>query len=290
METRFEGKSRALSCSPQQRLSLALSLIATFLSLAADAGELSNGFVYLRDIDPSIAQDMRYATSNNFVGHVVPGYDAPECVLVKQAAEALKAVQEELHGKDLSLKVYDCYRPARAVAAFASWSKLPDEPTAKAAYYPNLEKNSLFPRYIAMRSSHSRGATVDLTLVPLNASADAPSPPRDTIAPCTAPRDQHAPDDSLDMGTSFDCFDAKAHTRISGLTEEQRKNRGLLVDVMNRHGFRNYENEWWHFTLHQEPYPDTIFDFPIAPRNQGNNSEKLGRPRTANPTSGLSDG
>jgi D-alanyl-D-alanine dipeptidase len=158
-------------------------------------------FVYLRDVDATVRQDMRYAGPRNFTGIPVPGYAAPECVLVREAAEALKAVQAELRTKDLALKVYDCYRPARAVAAFVAWAKEPDDPQAKAVYYPALDKKALFPDYIATRSGHSRGATMDLTIVPLE--APAPAPKEDAVA-CTA--DQGATDGSLNMGTSFDCL------------------------------------------------------------------------------------
>jgi D-alanyl-D-alanine dipeptidase len=239
--------------------------------VTASAEDMPKDFVYLRDVDPTIQQDMRYGTANNFVGKTVPGYEVPECVLVRQAAEALKAVQAGLREKRLTLKVYDCYRPARAVKAFVDWSKLPDDPKAKAIYYPELEKRALFPGYIALVSSHSRGATVDLTLVPLEAptepttqAPDASAP--NASAPCTAPRGQRAPDSSIDMGTSFDCFDLKAHTQVPGLTPEQRQNRKMLVEAMNRRGFKNYDKEWWHYTLDGEPYPATIFDFPIEPR------------------------
>jgi zinc D-Ala-D-Ala dipeptidase len=231
----------------------------------APAGEMPDGFVYLRDVDPTILQDMRYAGMQNFTGHVVPGYDAPECVLAKQAAEALKAVQGELREKQLTLKVYDCYRPARAVAAFVAWSKLPDDSKAKSSYYPGLEKRDLFPDYIALVSSHSRGATMDLTIVPLTAGEPA-RPPPDAPTPCTAAIGKRAPDTSIDMGTAFDCFDVKAHTVVPGLDAEQQQNRQMLVDVMARHGFKNYEKEWWHYTLEGEPYPDTVFDFLIEPR------------------------
>jgi zinc D-Ala-D-Ala dipeptidase len=230
------------------------------------AGEIPNRFVYLRDVDATILQDMRYATANNFVGHVLPGYEAPECVLVRKAAEELKAVQTELKEKGLSLKVYDCYRPARAVKAFVDWAKHPDDPRTKALYYPSLDKRALFPGYIATRSSHSRGATMDLTLVPLSAPPSTSAAQGNVAAPCTALQEDRTPDASVDMGTSFDCFDVRAHTLITGLTEEQRKNRDLLLDAMRRHGFKNYDKEWWHFTLENEPYPDTIFDFPIEPR------------------------
>jgi zinc D-Ala-D-Ala dipeptidase len=242
-----------------------LLYIAIFAASPAKAGNMPEAFVYLRDVDPTILQDMRYAGAHNFTLHAVPGYDAGECVLVKQAAEALKAVQAELREKQLTLKVYDCYRPARAVAAFVAWSKLPDDPKAKSTYYPARQKRDLFPDYIALVSGHSRGATMDLTIVPLGTGEPA-SPPPDAPAPCTAAAGTRVPDTSIDMGTAFDCFDVRAHTVVPGLDPEQQQNRQMLVDVMARHGFKNYEKEWWHYTLENEPFPSTIFDFPIEPR------------------------
>jgi D-alanyl-D-alanine dipeptidase len=245
---------------------LVLIFIAAIAATPCAAEEMANGFVYLRDVDPTILQDMRYAGTGNFTGHTVNGYDAPECVLVREAAEGLKAVQAEVKTKGLSLKVYDCYRPARAVKALVDWSKLPDDAKAKATYYPALPKSALFPDYIALVSGHSRGATMDLTLVPLDATAVPPSASLGEALACTAAQGQRAPDASLDMGTAFDCFDAKANTESPGLPPEQRQNREMLVDVMRRHGFKNYEKEWWHYTLENEPFPSTIFDFPIEPR------------------------
>jgi len=244
------------------RLAVLAALATAAPALAGDA--MPDDFVYLRDIDPTIEQDMRYAGPHNFTGKPVDGYDAAECVLLRQAAEALKTVQADVKAEGLTLKVYDCYRPARAVAAFVAWSKLPDDPSAKATWYPNLTKADLFPGYIATRSGHSRGATLDLTLVPIEESA----PPADDLKAraCTAPQKGHAPDGSLVMGTSFDCFDEKANTAALGLSEEQRANRDLLVAAMQAHGFKNYPKEWWHFTLEAEPYPDTFFDFPVEPR------------------------
>jgi D-alanyl-D-alanine dipeptidase len=249
----------------------ALVLLAILLGLwvamsPAHAAEMPQDFVYLGDIDPTIPQDIRYAGSGNFTGKPVDGYDAAECVLVRQAAEALKAVQADLKPRGLSLKVYDCYRPARAVAAFVDWAKKPDDPKAKAVYYPNLPKSALFPDYIATRSGHSRGATVDLTLVPLDAPVEAAAHPSDDPAACTAPQESKAPDGSLAMGTTFDCFDTKANIGAAALSEQERANREALRATMAAHGFKDYSPEWWHFTLENEPYPETIFDFPIGPR------------------------
>jgi D-alanyl-D-alanine dipeptidase len=242
---------------------LGVSLAATPLHPA----DMPADFVYLHDVDPSIQQDMRYAGSDNFTEHPVPGYDAPECVLVRQAAEALKEVQADLKSQGLGLKVYDCYRPAEAVAAFVAWSKQPDDPASKAVHHPALAKTSLFPQgYIATVSGHSRGATMDLTLIPRGAKAVPPSATGHALGACTAPQLEREGDDSIDMGTGFDCFDVKANTETSGLTPEEEANRKLLVDAMARRGFKNYPKEWWHYTLDPEPYPDTIFNFPILPR------------------------
>lgn len=223
---------------------------------------MPEGFVYLRDVDPSIEQDIRYAGPANFTGAPVPGYGAGECVLARDAAQALKRVQAAVAARGLTLKVYDCYRPARAVSSFVEWAKEPDDPRAKETYYPGLEKRALFPDYIATRSGHSRGATVDLTLTP----RDAKSVAQEELSACTAPQKGHAPDGSLAMGTSFDCFDAKANTQAPGLSAEERSNRAVLVEAMRTAGFENYPMEWWHFTFKPEPYPDTYFDFPIVPR------------------------
>ena len=271
------ARLRGRACSPTRgerkqgaALSLARLILTGSLSLAAfaaRAAEMPKDFVYLRDIDPTILQDMRYAGRDNFTGAKVPGYEAPECVLVRQAAEALKRVQADLRGKGLNLKVYDCYRPARAVAAFVDWAKEPDDPHAKTTYYPNLPKGALFPDYIATRSGHSRGATMDLTLVPTDVDAKAsPAAEDPKPRPCTVPQKGKAPDGSLAMGTSFDCFDVKANTAALGLSKEERANRDVLVEAMQAHGFKNYPKEWWHFTLEPEPYPDTFFDFPIEPQ------------------------
>jgi D-alanyl-D-alanine dipeptidase len=174
-------------------------LLAPAIAPPVSAEAMPADFVYLRDVDPSIDQDIRYAGSANFTGAPVPGYAAAECVLVRQAAEALARVQAALAAKGLRLKVYDCYRPARAVSSFVDWAKKPDDPKAKEAYYPNLDKPALFPDYIATRSGHSRGATVDITLLPLDSKAAAPSK-SDEPRSCTAPQAGHAPDGSLAHG------------------------------------------------------------------------------------------
>lgn len=245
---------------------LAIPVAAWFATAPSNAGEMPQDFVYLRDVDPTIQQDIRYAGGGNFTGKKVEGYEAAECVLLRPAAEALKAVQADVKAKGLTLKVYDCYRPARAVSAFVDWAKQPDDPKAKTAYYPNLPKSALFPDYIATRSGHSRGATLDLTLVPAETAGEAQAEAEVKPRGCTAPQKRRAPDGSLAMGTSFDCFDVKANTAALSLSAEERQNRDLLVEAMQARGFENYPLEWWHFTLQPEPYPETYFDFPIEPR------------------------
>jgi D-alanyl-D-alanine dipeptidase len=178
-----------------QLLALLLALVLGVSPLHAE--EMPHSFVYLRDIDPTIRQDIRYAGSGNFTGRRVPGYEAPECLLVREAAEALRGAHAELKKRGLSLEVYDCYRPARAVDAFVAWAKEPDDPEAKARYYPRLAKRDLFPDYIASVSGHSRGATVDLTVVPADATV-APTAEPDAAEPraCTRPgagREGNAP-------------------------------------------------------------------------------------------------
>lgn len=244
-----------------------LVLIALGAAPALGSEAMPEDFVYLRDVDPSIRQDMRYAGPRNFTGAPVPGYQAADCILVRQAADALKQVQEDLKAKGFGLKVYDCYRPARAVRAFVDWVAAPDDPQAKAVYYPNLAKTTLIPDYIAARSGHSRGATVDLTLVPLESGDPSPD---EAGAACTAPQPDAAPDGSLAMGTTFDCFDTKANLG-AGLTALEEANRETLRDAMLARGFKDYSPEWWHFTLKHEPHPDEYFDFPILPRSVNDN-------------------
>jgi D-alanyl-D-alanine dipeptidase len=243
---------------------LGTSALAVLMPLAVVAAEgLPKGFVYLRDIDPSIAQDMRYAGPNNFTGRPLPGYDAPECMLRREVAEALVKVQADLAAQKLGLKVYDCYRPLRAVLAFARWAKSADDGTTK-RFYPKLDKTKLFADgFIAAHSAHSEGVAVDLTLIPRDAAPAPPYDPHAKYGPCTAPAAQRAPDNSLDMGTGFDCFDAMAHTLALGIGAEPARRRGVLLAAMRKRGFRNYFREWWHFSYgaRREAY-----DIPIAPR------------------------
>ena len=196
-------------------------------------------FVSLAELAPEIALDLRYATPANFVGARIDGYDAANCLLTRPAAEALARVQRDLRSDGLGLRVFDCYRPQRAVDHFVRWSRAPDAAAAKARHYPNVPKRELFARgYIAERSGHSRGSTVDLTLV-------------------------DGAGTELDLGTAFDFFDPRAGLDSRDVPPAARALRAKLRAAMERRGFRPYAAEWWHFTLEGEPYPETFFDAPV---------------------------
>lgn len=225
-------------------------------------------FVALADIDPSILQDIRYATPHNFTGDPVDGYLAPVCILTRPAAEALARAQRDFTEDGYTLKVYDCYRPQRAVDDFVAWARDLTDQRMKAEFYPRVDKSALFADgYIAERSGHSRGSTVDLTLVPLPAVPEPPFVPGQPLVDCAAPQGIRFADNSVDMGTGYDCFDTLANTEDPRITGIQAKNRTLLLEGLERQGFVNYDKEWWHFTYRPadagEPYPDTLFDFPV---------------------------
>ena len=226
---------------------------------------LPSGFFYLRDIAPTVLQDMRYASSNNFTGEKLSGYQAPECILRLAVAKALLQIQMALEPSGYSLKVYDCYRPDRSVRAFARWARdLKDLSTKD--YYPRISKSSLFKRgYIARRSTHSRGSAIDLTLVRLPAAPQADFDPRAKRTACNAPNRANR-DNSVDMGTAFDCFDVLSHTNHRDINGTARANRHRLRRVMKRFGFANYHKEWWHYSYKKRAYPRTYHDFPIVDR------------------------
>jgi zinc D-Ala-D-Ala dipeptidase len=188
---------------------------------------------------------MRYFGSDNFIGERIDGYEHPRCLLAQPAAGALARVQRELAARGLALKVFDCYRPARAVAHFMRWARDLDDTKRKAEFYPGVDKRDLFKLdYIAERSGHSRGATVDLTLV------------RRALATGQA-------DAEVDMGTPFDLFDSRSWPSDRTVGAAARRNRARLAAAMARAGFKPYDKEWWHFTLAREPFPNTYFDFPV---------------------------
>jgi D-alanyl-D-alanine dipeptidase len=202
--------------------------------------QLPKGFVYVDEIIPDIHFELRYYTTYNFVGEVIDGYTANKLILTKEAADALKLVQEELEQQNFCLKVYDGYRPQRAVNHFMVWAKDLNDTINKHIFYPNVDKKDLFSEeYIAARSGHSKGSTLDLTIIDGNTG------------------------EPLDMGSPYDFFGHESWVDYQGISEKQKANRQLLQTVMLKHGFKNYPKEWWHFTLKNEPFPDTYFDFPI---------------------------
>ena len=208
--------------------------------LAADPMDASD-FVLLGDYVPGIVQEIRYYSTYNFVGERIDGYEEPVAILTLEAARALKSVSKELNVQGYRLKIFDAYRPARAVKHFVLWGIEDLDLRMKPFFYPVLEKQELFARgYIASQSSHSRGSTVDLTLLDMRTGKEA------------------------DMGSPFDLFSEVSHPDYRGVTAEQYENRMLLQKVMVRNGFQPIDCEWWHFTLRDEPYPETYFDFPVS--------------------------
>ena len=200
-----------------------------------------SGFVLLADHVPGIVQEIRYYSTYNFIGDRIDGYEEPCALLTAEAARALKAVANEMNALGYRLKIFDAYRPARAVKHFVLWGIEDLDLRMKPYFYPELEKQALFARgYIASRSSHSRGSTVDLTLLDMSTGRE------------------------LDMGSPFDMFSEVSHPDYRGITEEQYENRMLLRRAMLRNGFEPIFCEWWHFTLKNEPFPDTYFEFPVS--------------------------
>jgi len=245
---------------------VAAIVLAAMTQAAAAQRALPAGFVYLRDVDPTIAQDIRYAGSDNFVGRPLPGYEATECILRRDVAAALKRVQADLAASGLSLKVYDCYRPIRAVRAMAAWVNDGRSEAATKRFFPKLPKSSLLRAgYIASRSRHSSGTTIDLTLMRTAAAVPAAFDPAAAYGPCTAPLAQRSPDNAVDMGTSFDCFDPASYTASAAISTEQRRWRRVLLEAMRKQGFANYNHEWWHFS-YAGSAGAPAYDFPIRSR------------------------
>ena len=231
-----EGREK----DPSQFAVLLLAgMLAICTSPAAVAQAPPAAFVDAATMVPALIVDMRYAGTHNFVGRPIPGYDAARCWLTQPAGAALAEVAGDLAPRGLVLKVFDCYRPARAVASFMRWARDLNDTTGKAEFYPQIDKRTLFrDGYIAARSGHSRGSTVDITLA-------------------------EAGGRELDMGTPFDFFSPRSSPADPSVTGAARANRGLLAAAMRRRGFRPYAKEWWHFTLAREPFPTAYFDFPV---------------------------
>jgi len=205
-----------------------------------DNTKLPEGFVYAKSIITDLDVELRYFSVNNFVGDTIEGYKANKLILTRQTTNALQLVQNDLQQMGYCVKVYDGYRPQRAVNHFMRWAKNLNDTINKQQFYPNVEKRFLFKEeYIATRSGHSRGSTLDLTIIDGN-----------TEKP-------------LDMGSPYDFFGQESWVAYEDITRQQKKNRQLLQTVMLKHGFRNYPKEWWHFTLRGEPFPNTYFDFVV---------------------------
>ena len=201
---------------------------------------LPEGFVLVGEAIPDALLDIRYYTTYNFVGARIDGYEAPVAVLTREAADALKLVRDDMKAQGLRLVIYDAYRPQRAVDHFANWAEDITDTRMKAVFYPDVDKADLFEKgFIARRSGHSRGSTVDLTLL------------------------DEATGKLLDMGGPFDFFGELSHPDYAGVTAQQHENRMLLQSAMMKRGFKPLSTEWWHFTLVDEPYPKTFFDFPV---------------------------
>ncbi|MFD8825271.1 M15 family metallopeptidase [Streptomyces sp. NPDC059605] len=257
--------SRALTTAAATLLAL---VAAVPVAGAAPEPKAPEEFVALRSVDPTIIQEMRYPTAHNFMGVPVDGYRQPLCILTRPAARALHRAQVRLLRLGYSLKVYDCYRPQRAVDHFVRWAKDLDDQAMKREFYPRVDKTRLFADgYIAEKSGHSRGSTVDLTLVELPAAPTPPYLPGQEQVPCHAPAADRSPDNSVDMGTGFDCFDTLSHTDDPRVRGKQRAHRQFLKKTLADVGFVNLAEEWWHYTFKPETFPDTYFDFPVARRS-----------------------
>lgn len=201
----------------------------------------SSAFVILADHVPHVIQEIRYHSTYNFIGDRIDGYEEPVALLTLDAARALRGAGNELYVMGYQIKIFDAYRPARAVKHFVLWGLEDQDIRMKQYFYPELEKEELFNLgYIAKQSSHSRGSTVDLSLLDMRTGRE------------------------VDMGSPFDYFGEISHPDFTGITEEQFGNRMLLQSVLTRNGFLPYENEWWHFTLKDEPFKETYFDFPVC--------------------------
>ncbi len=233
-----------------------------FVWFAQTSLALPQDFVYLKTVAPSILQDLRYAGTHNFLGRKAVGYETPTCILTRNTAQALAVIQRQLLAQGLSLKVYDCYRPTAAVSDFWEWSQTPGDARMRAEFYPRVPKAHLFAAgYIALQSGHSRGSTVDLTIVPLPARKEPVFNANTPLVACFAPN-RYA-DNMLDFGTGYDCLDEAAHVFAAGIPERAHQNRLLLRHLMQQYGFVPYDQEWWHFTYRAEIFPQTYFNFLV---------------------------
>ncbi|WP_293918467.1 MULTISPECIES: M15 family metallopeptidase [unclassified Sphingobacterium] len=225
-----------------KKISILSLLILGTLSCASIhvVQKLPDGFVYIHKLIPNIQYDIRYAGDHNFTGKKIKSYNKEVAILSKPAARALKNVQRELNRQGLGLKIFDAYRPQTAVDNFKEWALIIEDTLAKKEFYPDIDKKDLFQSgYIAEKSGHSRGSTVDLTIIYSKSKLE------------------------LDMGSPFDYFGTASHHDYSDLTGRQKENRKILKTIMEKYGFKSYQKEWWHYTLKDEPYPNEYFNFPV---------------------------
>lgn len=271
---RVTCEATALARTALGLLALLVLAVSVIAPVSAGAPKLPEGFVYLSDVDATIAEDIRYAGAHNFMGRPSPGYEGAACVLTVGAAKALSRAQTQLAKDGLSLKVYDCYRPARAVRDFKKWSQATGDEAMKAEFYPENSKRDLFSLgYIASRSVHSRGCAIDLTIGP----AKAEPVPVATATPagaCTAKLGERFHDGTLDMGTAYDCFSDLSRTSTRKVSEHAQRNRATLVRIMSEAGFKNYAREWWHYEITGSCSPSER-DFPIPPRTPQRAAERI---------------
>jgi D-alanyl-D-alanine dipeptidase len=253
-------------------------MISMLASTVGFAENLPNGMVYLKDIDPTIQQDMRYAGNHNFIGRPIVGYDAAECILSLPAATALAKTQAAFVKMGYSLMVYDCYRPQMAVDDFVRWSQQPNQQQMKAEFYPRTEKRDFFDLgYVAKQSGHTNGNSIDLTIVPLHQNhVDNYANGKQLVA-CFSPYHERFHDGGIDMGTGYDCMDVKSHIDNTSISKFAQQNRLFLRSTMEKHGFIPYSEEWWHFILEDQPKPSTFFNFRItsAPANQNRSKQMM---------------
>jgi len=236
------------------------ALIAIFAQSGWSQEALPPGFSRLREIAPSIRQDIRYASPFNFTGQIVPGYERPQCIARDPAIKALARAQVRLLSEGFELKVYDCYRPLRAVRAFLEWSRTPGGDKMKSIFYPALDKSRLFALgYIASHSRHSVGIAIDVGLV--RAAETDISPPYKG-GQCDGRFEQRVRESSLDLGTVFDCFSDRSATASPDISAVARANRATLRRALEAEGFHNYSREWWHYEFN-DPAANRAYDFPV---------------------------
>lgn len=224
-----------------RHLTLLFAILFVFnLHAQQKSDKMSSDFVYIKDYIPNIVVDLRYYGTDNFVGKQVDGYKSDKAIFTKTATNALIKVEKELNKQNLGLKIFDAYRPQQAVNHFQSWAKDVSDTITKQKYYPSINKKNLFKDgYIASKSGHSRGSTIDLTIIDLTSKKE------------------------LDMGTIFDFLGPESAHDYTKATRKQKENRALLKSVMKKYGFKPYSKEWWHYTFINEPFKNTYFDFPV---------------------------